>query len=296
MKTLRIGTRGSRLALYQAHLTEQKLRELGYEVEIIVIKTQGDRVQDLSFDKLEGKGFFTKEIEDELLTGTIDMAVHSMKDLPTTSPDGLCITAIIDRADPADTLLIHPSEEDATQDFGLRQGAKVGTSSVRRKSQMQQLRPDLEVADLRGNVPTRVQKLRDGAYSAIILAHAGLNRLELDLSDLIVRKIHTSEMVPAPAQGAIAVQTRIDDIELRRLLKELHQPDVSQLTNIERGVLRAMDGGCQLPLGVHCRKDENGHFHVHVAYAHTMDKPLIRKKYSVSTSFGLVDKIINDIK
>lgn len=294
MKVIKIGTRGSELALYQARLTEQKLLDLGYETEIVIIKTKGDLVQNLSFDKIEGKGFFTKEIEDALLQDEVDIAVHSMKDLPTISSPDLCISALIDRASAQDCLLIRKDAIDVNQDFDLKLSGVVGTSSVRRKSQIQDLRPDVSVVDLRGNVPTRIEKLRSGAYDAIILAAAGISRLNLNLSDLVVKIIHTKEIVPAPAQGAIALQTKRDQIAIRRILAEIHNKAISQCTNIERGVLRGLDGGCQLPLGVHCKVDNAGYYHVHVAFS--QNGQLTRKNYSVSTTFGLVDRILNELK
>ena len=158
---IRIGTRGSDLALWQAHFVRRQLEEIGCEVSIQIIVTQGDRIQDLSFDKLEGKGFFTKEIEQALLDNTIDLAVHSHKDLPTTNPAGLIIAAVTEREDPSELLLILKETVEVNQKLSLKKGAMVGTSSNRRKAQLLALRPDLNIEDLRGNVPTRIQKLRD---------------------------------------------------------------------------------------------------------------------------------------
>ena len=188
-RPLIIGTRGSRLALWQADHIEARLREAGQPTERRIIRTQGDRIQDLSFDKMEGKGFFTKEIEAELLAGTIDLAVHSCKDLETRDPEGLHIAAIAGRAAVEELLLIRREAVDARQPFMLRSGATVGTSSARRKAQLRMHRPDVAIADLRGNVPTRVEKLRAGNYDAILLAKAGIDRLGLDLSDLHVRAL-----------------------------------------------------------------------------------------------------------
>jgi len=192
-RLIKIGTRGSRLALWQAHKVEAELSAIGFSCELVIIKTQGDKVQDLSFDKLEGKGFFTKEIEDALLASDIDVAVHSLKDLPTEQPEGLSLAGLSTRANPSDVLLIHPDSHDTSQDFGLKKSSTIGTSSVRRKSQILSFLPTAKVIDLRGNVPTRVQKLRDKGYDAIILAAAGLDRLELDLSDLISVRMHQGE-------------------------------------------------------------------------------------------------------
>ena len=176
-----IGSRGSDLALWQANYVKAHLKTIGLSSTIKIIKTKGDQIQHLSFDKIEGKGFFTKEIENELLSKEIDLAVHSLKDLETNQPQGLCIAAVPPREDPADCLLIHSKGFDLKQDLYLRVSAVVGTSSARRKNQLLFFREDLQLKDLRGNVPTRVDKLRKGEYDAIVLAKAGLNRLDIDL-------------------------------------------------------------------------------------------------------------------
>jgi hydroxymethylbilane synthase len=258
MKTkLIIGSRGSDLALWQANFVKAELLKNGIEAEIKIIKTQGDKIQDLSFDKLEGKGFFTKEIEDALLNKEIDLAVHSHKDLPTTSPDGLRIAAVSDREDPAELLLIQKSAVDTKSKFNLRRGAIVGTSSARRKSQLLAFRDDIEIRELRGNVPTRIQKLRENQYDAIMLAAAGVERLKIDLTEFSVEKLAPTEFVPAPAQGVLALQIRSSDSELYDLLQPLNHPDVAKAIEVERTVLNQLDGGCQLPLGVFCIGEEN---------------------------------------
>ncbi|MBL7984138.1 MAG: hydroxymethylbilane synthase, partial [Flavobacteriales bacterium] len=204
-RPLVIGTRGSRLALWQADHIEARLKATGHPTQQRIIKTQGDRVQDLSFDKMEGKGFFTKEIEAELIAGTIDLAIHSCKDLETRDPEGLHIAAIAGRAASEELLIIRKEAVDNARALGLKEYAVVGTSSARRKSQVRMFRPDVVIADLRGNVPTRVEKLRSGVYDAILLAKAGIDRLELDLSMFDVRVLDPRWFVPAPAQGALAV-------------------------------------------------------------------------------------------
>src|ERR1700752_3345912 len=195
MKKVKIGTRGSELALWQANYTKTLLEKQGCEVEIKVISTEGDRSQDwnTSFDKLEGKGFFTKEIEEALLKNEIDLAVHSHKDLPTISPDGLMIAGVSDREDPSDLLIIRKEAVDEKEKFNLKQKAIVGTSSSRRKAQLLAFREDVEIKDLRGNVPTRIKKLQEGQYDAIILAAAGIERLELDLGDIRIEKLSPKE-------------------------------------------------------------------------------------------------------
>ena len=284
------------LALWQAHFTQAQLKELGVDSELKIIKTQGDRIQHLSFDKIEGKGFFTKEIEEALLNSEIDLAVHSMKDLPTPSPDGLVITAVSYRENPADMLLIHPEAIDEQQVLQFKKGAVVGTSSARRKAQIKNFRPDIQLQDIRGNVPTRIEKLRRGDFDAILLAAAGIQRLELDLSDLKVIELHPKEFVPAPAQGVLAFQTRTDDLDTRRILKQIHQSEVAEQTNIERKVLQLFDGGCQLPLGVYCEKDDLGNFHVWAAKADSAEGALKKVRLSSSTKFELPEQIVQKLR
>ena len=295
-KKIIIGSRGSDLALWQAHYLQDELKGIGYESDIIIIKTKGDAIQHLSFDKIEGKGFFTKEIEDQLLDGSIDVAVHSMKDLPTSSPKGLRIAATSYRENPSDTLLIREEYFDGSAPLRLKSGTIVGTSSARRKAQLLDLNPDISTEDIRGNVPTRVQKLRDGNFGAIVLATAGLNRLKLDVSDLKVVELHPREFVPAPAQGVLAYQTRDEDMEMRKIIGRIGNREVAYCTNIERKVLQMMDGGCHLPLGVYCEQDQMGNYHTWAAMANSMDSPVRRCKISQSTSAGLAEEIYNNLQ
>ena len=247
-----IGSRGSDLALWQAHFVLGELKKLKIDVELKIIKTQGDKIQNLSFDKLEGKGFFTKEIEDALLNKEIDLAVHSHKDLPTEFPKGLTIAAVSDREDPSELLLINKNAVDEKQKFSLKQNAVIGTSSARRKSQLLAWRNDLKIEDLRGNVPTRIQKLRDKKYDAILIANAGVSRLEVDLSGFHCEKLDVQEFIAAPAQGVLALQIRESDKELFEKLQSLNNKEVAETIGVERKVLNLFDGGCQLPLGVYC--------------------------------------------
>lgn len=263
MNPIRIGSRGSDLALWQANHVKSQLEKLGHEVTITIIKTQGDAIQHLSFDKLEGKGFFTKEIEAALLNNEIDLAVHSHKDLETNPPAGLKIAAVSEREDPADLLLIKKSAVDENEWWSLKKDAIVGTSSARRKSQIVAYRPDVEIEDLRGNVPTRIEKLRTGIYDAILLAKAGVDRLKIDLSEFHVERLDPTEFIPAPAQGVLALQIRENDLDLSKLMEELNHKEVQDRIAIERKVLNLMNGGCQLPLGVYCDEENN----VFVAYA-----------------------------
>lgn len=256
MNIVRIATRGSELALWQAHHVQDLLRGIGIESELLIIKTQGDRIQDLSFDKLEGKGFFTKEIEEALLENRADLAVHSHKDLPTAQPPGLVVAAVSDREDPSELLIIRKESVDPRMKFQLKKGAKTGTSSARRKAQLLSFRPDVQLDDLRGNVPTRIQKLRDGKYDAILLAAAGVERLELDLSDLHVERLDPREFIPAPAQGVLALQVREGDRELRVALKSLNNEEVEANIRLERTVLQLFEGGCHMPVGAFAEYDE----------------------------------------
>jgi len=249
---IKIGTRGSDLALWQANFVREELEKLGHSVEINIIHTQGDKIQDLSFDKLEGKGFFTKEIEAALLSKEVDLAVHSHKDLETTPPAGLMIAAVSDREDPSELLLANLDAVDNNELWGLKKNAVIGTSSARRKSQLLALRPDLQIKDLRGNVPTRIKKLKTEGYDAILLAKAGVNRLNLDLSDLHVEVLDPTVFVPAPAQGVLGLQIRTEDSGLAEILSNLNHTYTAKKIELERSVLRLMEGGCQLPLGVYC--------------------------------------------
>jgi hydroxymethylbilane synthase len=259
---LKIGSRGSDLALWQAEFILERLKENGIPAEIKIIKTQGDQIQDLSFDKLEGKGFFTKEIEEALVKGEIDLAVHSHKDLPTENTKGLVIGAVSYREDPSEIILINKEAVDEHRKYGLKKNAQVGTSSNRRKSQLLAFCEDITIKDLRGNVPTRIQKLRDKKYDAIMLAAAGVERLGTDLSEFRVEKINPREFIPAPAQGVLALQIRETDEHLLTLLQKLNNPEVAEAIAVERKILNLFDGGCSLPLGVYCEKqeDEDGDF------------------------------------
>lgn len=268
-----IGSRGSDLALWQARHVEAQLKAFGQDVEIKIIKTQGDIIQHLSFDKMEGKGFFTKELEEKLLSGEIDLAVHSHKDLPTEHPKGLIIAAVSDREDPSDILLIKKKAVNEGRKFLLIKGAKVGTSSARRKSQLLHFRHDVNIIDLRGNVPTRINKLRQDSYDAIMLAAAGVARLQIDLSEFRVLKLNPTEFIPAPSQGVLALQIREIDTELMGIVSQLNDQDVATRIAVERRILNLFDGGCQLPLGAYCQRI-NGKLTVSACVADAWNKPV----------------------
>jgi hydroxymethylbilane synthase len=240
-----IGSRGSDLALTQSRHVAALLRELhpGLEVHIEVISTKGDRITDVPLAKVGGKGLFTKELEVALLDGSIDLAVHSLKDLPTELPEGLALAAVPPREDPHDALI-------SAKGLGLAalpRGARVGTSSLRRRVQLLACRPDLDIVDLRGNVPTRLQKLHDLGLDAIVLAAAGLRRL--GLQDAITELLPPSVMISAVGQGALGIETRSDDPRTRALLAPLHDTATAAATTAERSLLAAMGGGCQVPIG-----------------------------------------------
>jgi len=288
---IRIGTRGSDLALWQAYHVKSQLEKNGNTVSITIIKTQGDKIQDLSFDKLEGKGFFTKEIETALLTKEVDLAVHSHKDLETTPPEGLIIAAVSEREDPAELLLINKKQVGCNLLWDLNQNASIGTSSARRKSLVKAHRPDLEIRELRGNVPTRIQKLRDGNYDSILLAKAGVSRLAIDLSEFHVVELNPKIIVPAPAQGVLALQIRDHETELFQEIQKLNNPWVQKQIAIERKVLNLMEGGCQLPLGVYCDSEN-----VYVSYAKQWEAGSKYFVFSYSEKEELAEEIVSFLK
>lgn len=289
---IKIGTRGSKLALWQAHNLQDQLHAIDVETELCIIKTRGDQIQHLSFDKIEGKGFFTKEIEDALIAGDIDVAVHSMKDLPTEMPEGLALAGLSTRANPADILIIRKDVVDTSQPLQLKQGAKVGTSSIRRKVQLKHFAKGIETADIRGNVPTRIQKMVDGQCDAIVLASAGVDRLEIDLSEHHVIRFNPKEFVSAPAQGVVAYQCRTSDKDTRRVIAKIHKAETALCTNVERRILQLMDGGCQLPLGAYCHRDASGNYRCYATYSADPSEPLRRAQLSQSTHIGMADRIV----
>lgn len=248
---LRLGTRGSRLALWQAHWVRDRLQAIpdGPPVEIVQIQTAGDRIQHVALSQVGGRDFFTKDIESALIDGAVDLAVHSLKDLATQQPEGLGLGAVMQRADPRDAFLTVDGRTLAE----LPAGSRVGTSSLRRRAFLAALRPDLQATELRGNVPTRVGRLDDGDYEALILASAGLDRL--DLGDRISERLDPQGFTPAPAQGAVGVQIRTDDAATRRWVAHLQHADTRIETDAERVFLRVLEGGCQVPVGALARAE-----------------------------------------
>jgi len=245
-KLLRVGTRGSKLALAQTNWIVNQIRTRYPEVQIekVIIKTKGDKILDVPLAKIGGKGLFVKEIEEALLRKEIDFAVHSMKDVPSELPEGLGIVAIPEREDPRDVFVGRELKSLSE----LPEGAKVGTSSLRRQAQLKRLRPDLEILPLRGNVDTRLRKLSEGQYEAIILAEAGLKRLGLDVER---EPLSPEIMLPAVGQGVLAIEAREEDVETREILASLHHPKTALCAQAERAFLKRLQGGCQVPLAAH---------------------------------------------
>ncbi|MGO9590443.1 MAG: hydroxymethylbilane synthase [Candidatus Acidiferrales bacterium] len=266
MTRLRIGTRGSSLALWQAnHIADSLAKLHGVETELVRIRTSGDRLQSASVAQVNdaigaegGKGIFIKEIEDALLSGAVDLAVHSMKDVPTEIPAGLGFAAITRREDPRDCLI---SRERLTMEK-LPQGARVGTSSLRRQAQLRHHRPDLDVVDLRGNVDTRIRKLESGEFDAIVLAMAGVTRL--GAKDKVTQIFDEDLMLPAVGQGALGIETRADDAQTSRFVAALDDAETRACITAERALLRELQGGCQVPLGAWGRM-RKGELHLEAA-------------------------------
>lgn len=247
-RIIRIGTRGSALALWQTNHVASILKErFGYEAEIVKIKTTGDKILDSPLAKIGSKGLFVKEIEVALLEGRVDIAVHSAKDVPTEQPKGLVIAAFLKREDPRDALISRSGQKL----LELPEGSVVGTSSLRRRAQLLHLRPDLKLVDVRGNVDTRLRKMSKGQFDAIILAKAGLKRMghESDITEVI----DTDLMLPAVGQGSIAVECRQDDEEMLAVLKEVSDFETEVAVRAERALLRYLEGGCQVPIGAYGR-------------------------------------------
>jgi hydroxymethylbilane synthase len=240
-----IASRGSQLALWQAHWVEGQLKALGHEVRIEIIKTTGDKITNVPLAKVGTKGLFTKEIEEALLEGRADVAVHSLKDLPTELPEGLVLGAVPEREDPRDAVVGRRLDE-------LAQGARVGTSALRRAAQLRKLRPDLVLESVRGNVDTRVRKLDEGQYDAIVLAAAGLKRL--GLADRIAEILDADRMCSAVGQGALAIETRQSGAGFDAV-QPLDHAATRAAVEAERGVLASLGGGCQVPIGAYAMVD-----------------------------------------
>jgi hydroxymethylbilane synthase len=257
-----IGSRGSALALWQARYIAARLESLGVETRIEIIRTTGDKIQDVPLAKVGGKGLFTKEIEEALLAGGIDLAVHSMKDVPAELPEGLTLAAIPEREDPRDAIV----------GAALSAAKKIGTSSLRRAAQLRALRGNVEIETLRGNVDTRLRKLEEGRYDAIVLAAAGLRRLGWE--DRIREWIPVEIMCPAPGQGALAIETR-EAGEAREIARRLDHAETRRAVEAERALLTVLGGGCQVPIGAYAVL-EDGAIHLRAVVASPDGSRLIR--------------------
>ena len=244
---LRIGSRGSQLALWQANHIAGLLRGQGHSIEIEIIKTTGDRLQEVAFAQVGSKGMFTKEIEEALAAGRVDLAVHSLKDLPTELPEPFALAATPKRVDPRDAFV--SVKYSCLAD--LPEGARVGTSSQRRRAQLKALRPDIEAIEFRGNVDTRLRKLAEGQVDAILLAAAGLDRLEK--TDWVRERLEPKDFCPAAGQGALGIETRKDDAATIAAIAFLDDAATRFAVTVERAALAALGGGCQVPIGIHCR-------------------------------------------
>lgn len=250
-----IGTRGSKLALVQANFVCDMLQKAypEQEFEIKIVKTKGDMIQDRPLNQIGDKGLFVKEIEEQLLSGEVQIGVHSMKDMPAELPEGLTFTKAWKREDPRDVLILR--EKDSLEE--LPQGAVIGTGSKRREFQLKKLRPDLKVVDIRGNVDTRLRKMEEQQLDGIVLAAAGLHRLGME--ERITQYLEAEQMISAPAQGILALEIRTDDAVLRKMLDDLSDADTEIIAQAERGFLQKIGGDCHRPIGAVCQKEGAGY-------------------------------------
>jgi hydroxymethylbilane synthase len=275
-----IGSRGSELALWQSNFIKKKLESLypNIAITIKIIKTTGDKILDSPLSVIGGKGVFTIELQRALLQNEIDIAVHSLKDLPTELDEGLTISAIPERANVEDAFL---SNNPSAKLFDLPDGAKIATGSLRRKAQILARRPNYEIIDIRGNVPSRIRKLRESDWDGMILAAAGIERL--GLTKEITHHISTEDILPAPGQGALAIEVRENDTEIAKLLFPLEDRDARLSSSTERSILHALGGGCQLPLGTFVQKKENDYL-IDACIAYPSGEGLIKTQLRSSES------------
>jgi hydroxymethylbilane synthase len=253
-KKLRIGTRGSELALWQAKHIAKLLGE--DNTELVIIKTEGDKIQNISFDKMEGKGFFTKELEEALLSKKIDAAVHSLKDLPTDEIKGLRLAAIPQRGDHHDAIIMHKSFFIERNGINIKKESIIGTSSARRLALLKAFDSTFKVEALRGNVNTRLRKLKENQFNAIIMAKAAIDRINLDTEDFITQILDEDIFLPAPAQGALGIQIRSDDEYSYNTIRKLNHTKTESLVTAERSFLKNFGGGCHVPLGAYAVYNE----------------------------------------
>ena len=292
MKKLIIATRGSKLALWQSNHIKELLENFhkGLSVELKIMKTKGDKILDTPLAKIGGKGLFTKELEEAMLNGEAHIAVHSLKDVPTEFPKGLVLSAITKREDVRDALL---SEKYPSLDE-LPKGAIVGTTSLRRRMQVLQFRPDLKIKNLRGNVDTRIKKLKEGEYDAIILATAGVKRLNLEKSVKYFSPIPVSIMIPAMGQAALGIES-VDDEKIKEILSPLNNKEAFIETKIERDFVEILQGGCQVPIGVNAKLQED-FVTVRAIVGLPDGSDVIREKISVAKmDYSMAGKELADI-
>ncbi len=292
MKKLIIATRGSKLALWQSNHIKELLENFhkGLSVELKIMKTKGDKILDTPLAKIGGKGLFTKELEEAMLNGEAHIAVHSLKDVPTEFPKGLVLSAITKREDVRDALL---SEKYPSLDE-LPKGAIVGTTSLRRRMQILQFRPDLKIKNLRGNVDTRIKKLKEGEYDAIILATAGVKRLNLEKSVKYFSPIPVSIMIPAMGQAALGIES-VDDEKIKEILSPLNNKEAFIETKIERDFVEILQGGCQVPIGVNAKLQED-FVTVRAIVGLPDGSDVIREKISVAKmDYSMAGKELADI-
>lgn len=254
-KKIRIGTRGSELALWQAKYISALIG--GENTELVIIKTEGDKIQNVSFNKMEGKGFFTKEIEEALLNDKIDIAVHSLKDLPTEDVRGLILAAVPERGDFHDMIIMHPDAFEERNGINIKGSSMIGTSSVRRMAQLKSFDSTLRVEALRGNVNTRLRKLKENEYDAIIMAKAAVDRISLDIDGFMTQVLDPAVFLPAPAQGALGIQVRSDDRHTYDIARKLNHELTETLVTAERSFLKNFGGGCHIPLGAYAYMNGN---------------------------------------
>ncbi|MBU1194344.1 MAG: hydroxymethylbilane synthase [Proteobacteria bacterium] len=275
-KNIVIGTRGSQLALWQANFIKSEIEKLfpDLTVALNIIKTTGDQITDRPLAMVGGKGLFVKEIETALLNNEIDIAVHSMKDMPGTLPDGLMIGAVPKRENPLDVLI----SRDKSLLANYKKGAKVGTSSLRRASQIKHLRPDVTIADIRGNLDTRIKKLKSGEYDAIVLAAAGLRRLGLE--EEITEYLDESIMTPAVGQGALCIETRKNDADIAMIMQKLNHPDTQVCVTGERAFLKEIEGSCHIPVACFAKIKDN--IVSMMAVVASVDGNTMVKEYAIS--------------
>jgi hydroxymethylbilane synthase len=278
LRPLRIGSRGSILARWQAEFVRKQLFQLtGREAEVVIIKTSGDKMQQAPLTQIGGKGIFIKELEEALLDESVDLAVHSVKDIPTDTPSRLFFPAVCRRDDVRDCLV----SNNGTALANLKQGARVGTSSLRRQAQLRHYRPDLDIRELRGNVDTRLRKVESGEYEAIVLSKAGLDRL--GWSAKITEPLSTDISLPAVGQGAIAIESRVKEQEAAQILEKLNDEETRTVIIAERALLAAVQGGCQVPLGAWARV-ERGELVMEAVVCSVDGKQYVRQKATAPPS------------